>query len=176
MDDKNNISLREMMPIIEANEGHRKVQEEYDRATMLPPIDFIPYESQHPKIPRPIGHRFTTETAPRMGGRPKGVGEIRKYAQTYSREMIDTLVEIVRDKEEKGSTRAAAAEIVLSRAWGKPQSSVDVTVEEVREGEGGRERVVHASLLTSTQLLDSLLVNLGVDIADLPKLVEGERV
>lgn len=58
-------------------------------------------------------------------GRPKGITEMRQMAKAYTREMLETLVDIARDRDERGSVRVAAAELVLTRAWGKAESYQD---------------------------------------------------
>jgi hypothetical protein len=53
-------------------------------------------------------------------GRPRGTGNgIRELARTYSREMLEILV----NRARKGSIQAAIA--VLDRGWGRPEQSID---------------------------------------------------
>lgn len=58
-------------------------------------------------------------------GRPRGITEMRQMAKAYTQEMLETLVDIARDRDERGSVRVAAAELVLTRAWGKADSYQD---------------------------------------------------
>lgn len=55
-------------------------------------------------------------------GRPKGVIEVRKLAQKFTVDAIEALVEIMKNTEEKGAARVAAANAVLDRAWGRPMN------------------------------------------------------
>jgi len=57
--------------------------------------------------------------------KPKGITEMRAMAKNYTAEMLNTLVEIARDRDERGAVRVAAAELVLTRAWGKADSYQD---------------------------------------------------
>jgi len=63
------------------------------------------------------------------GGRPKEVGHVRELAKEHTVAAIGTLAEIMNDKEETGRARAAAADALLSRGWGRPEQTIT--------GEGG---------------------------------------
>ena len=64
------------------------------------------------------------------GGRPKEVGHVRELAKQHTEEAIKTLVAIMRDEEEPGRSRAAAAEALLNRGWGAPTQHVEMDVRE----------------------------------------------
>ncbi len=70
-------------------------------------------------------HRFQPGNKLSKGGRPRGIAEMRDMAKEYTREMLEHLVEIARDREERGSVRVVAADLVLTRAWGKAESYHD---------------------------------------------------
>jgi hypothetical protein len=55
--------------------------------------------------------------------------DIRKLAQQYTAEALDTLVSIIRDRESGASARTSAASILLDRGWGKPTQSVDGNID-----------------------------------------------
>lgn len=85
-------------------------------------------------------------------GRPKGITEMRAMAKQYTEEMLYTLVDIARDRDERGSVRVAAAELVLTRAWGKADSYQDKpTVDTQNVGE------------LSTAELTSLLIDMRTE-------------
>jgi hypothetical protein len=70
---------------------------------------------------------------PKVGGRIKGElnrtsPDVRKLAQQYTSEALETLVSVIRDRESGASARTNAANILLDRAWGKPTQSVDANV------------------------------------------------
>jgi hypothetical protein len=58
------------------------------------------------------------------GGRPKegaiAARRIRHICAKFGEEAIETIVEVMRNKEELGKTRIYAAELLLNRAFGKP--------------------------------------------------------
>lgn len=57
------------------------------------------------------------------GGRPKVVAEVQKHAREYSKEAMETLVEIMRDKKAPQAARGVASNSILDRAYGKPLQS-----------------------------------------------------
>lgn len=58
------------------------------------------------------------------GGRAKLVGHVREAAKQYTAEAIETLAAIMRDGGAPHASRAAAAQALLDRAWGKPSLPV----------------------------------------------------
>lgn len=64
-------------------------------------------------------------------GRPKDIGRVRELAKEFTREAIETIIDLMLCPEEKGSVRLAAAEAILSRGWGRPEQSLNVTHNEV---------------------------------------------
>lgn len=57
--------------------------------------------------------------------KPRSIGAMREMAKEYTQAMLNTLVEIAMDRDERGSVRVAAADLVLTRAYGKAESYHD---------------------------------------------------
>ena len=53
--------------------------------------------------------------------------EIERLAKTRAPEAIQTLSDIMLDKNENGATRVSAANAILDRGYGKPKTKVDVS-------------------------------------------------
>lgn len=96
-------------------------------------------------------------------GRPKGITEMRAMAKQYTEEMLYTLVDIARDRDERGSVRVAAAELVLTRAWGKADSYQDKPT-------GDSLNVAEIS----TAELTAMLVEAKIQQASEPLLIENQ--
>ena len=64
-------------------------------------------------------------------GRRKEVGPVRELAKQYTEAAIDTLAKVMEDPNAPPSARVAAAEALLARGWGKPQQSIEMSVERV---------------------------------------------
>jgi hypothetical protein len=62
--------------------------------------------------------------SPNPGGRPKALVELEAYASEYTREAIDTFVEVMRDKGAAAVARLRAGELIVERAFGKPRQQV----------------------------------------------------
>jgi hypothetical protein len=60
------------------------------------------------------------------GGRPKGYGEVRELARAHTEKAIDVLASIMYDEKAAATARQAAAEALLNRGWGKPETTVNV--------------------------------------------------
>ena len=73
------------------------------------------------------------------GGRPRDEQKVAELARSYTREAIDTLVDIMRNgKDER--VRGTAATALLDRGWGKPK------VEMVTDGIGYIEALRQVAL------------------------------
>jgi hypothetical protein len=57
-------------------------------------------------------------------GRPKATHNLLELTRTYTNAAVATLAEIMQDRSEPGTTRIAAANALLDRAWGKPLQTV----------------------------------------------------
>lgn len=61
------------------------------------------------------------------GGRPKEIGHVRELARQHTDDAIQTLAEVMNNAQENSRARVAAAEALLDRGWGRPDSSVNVS-------------------------------------------------
>jgi hypothetical protein len=71
------------------------------------------------------------------GGRPKTVGIVRDLAGKHTKGAIETLAEVMNDKQAPPAARVAAANGLLDRAHGKP--SQPITGKDEEPLTGGRE-------------------------------------
>lgn len=65
------------------------------------------------------GRPFRKGQSGNPGGRPKELKHVQELARRYTDEAIKTLAEIMRNSNEPARARAAAAEALLDRGWGK---------------------------------------------------------
>jgi hypothetical protein len=70
--------------------------------------------------------RFKPGQSGNPGGRPKEVAHVRELARVHTAEAISTLAAIMRDAEEPAAARARAAEVLLNRAWGTPETTAKI--------------------------------------------------
>ena len=67
-------------------------------------------------------------------GRLKIPPDVKEMARGFTREAIATLAAVMRDGAAPHSARVRAAETLLDRAWGKPETSANIRVSsDVRE-------------------------------------------
>jgi hypothetical protein len=78
----------------------------------------------NPPVSTHKGGKFEPGKSGNPGGRPKGVQHIRELARQYTTEAIETLVEIMNDKEAPHSARAQCAFGLIDRGYGKPTQMV----------------------------------------------------
>jgi hypothetical protein len=64
------------------------------------------------------------------GGRPKVVGELRSLAREHTKAALEALVEIVGSKKAPPAARVAAANAILDRGYGRPETKIDATLEQ----------------------------------------------
>ena len=69
------------------------------------------------------GGRFQPGKSGNPGGRPKEVEAVRRQ---HTGEAIQTLAAIMRDGKEPAAARVRAAECVLDRGWGRPETAANV--------------------------------------------------
>ena len=62
------------------------------------------------------------------GGRPKEVAHVKELARQHTPAAITTLATIMDNSEEPGAARVRAAEALLNRAWGTPESTANVNL------------------------------------------------
>jgi hypothetical protein len=61
------------------------------------------------------------------GGRPKSVPEVRELARQYTTEAIETLVDVMQDRDATPGARVAAANSLLDRGQGKAPQTFEAT-------------------------------------------------
>ena len=67
-------------------------------------------------------------------GRQKIPDDVKEMARGLTREAIQTLAAVMRDKAAPPSARIRAAEVILDRGWGRPETSANIRISgEVRE-------------------------------------------
>ena len=62
------------------------------------------------------------------GGRPKILADVREAARAHSVTAINALVEIIENKKAPPAARVAAANSILDRGFGKPESKIDANI------------------------------------------------
>jgi len=61
-------------------------------------------------------------------GRMKIPADVKEMARGLTKEAINTLAAVMRDKAAPHSARVRAAETLLDRAWGRPETSTHIRV------------------------------------------------
>ena len=72
--------------------------------------------------------RFAPGKSGNPGGRPKEVGHVKELAREHTAAAIATLAAIMSSSKEPAAARARAAEVLLNRAWGTPESTANVSL------------------------------------------------
>ena len=70
--------------------------------------------------------RFTAGYSGNAGGRPRDEHKVAELARSYTKEAIDTLVDLMRHGKDD-RVRGTAAQALLERGWGKPRVEVSTT-------------------------------------------------
>ena len=91
--------------------------------------------------------------------KPKGIGELKQAARNMSLEMLNVMIRIALDDDERGSVRLAAADMVMTRGYGKPDSYHDT--------EEDKALTMKPADLTSEQIMAMLAVVDTVDPTDI---------
>ena len=73
--------------------------------------------------------RFLTGTSGNLSGRPKVVGELKELASVHTPQAIETLANIMTDKEAPHAARVAASTALLDRVYGRPSQNVEARIE-----------------------------------------------
>ena len=60
-----------------------------------------------------------------VGGRPREIGDLRKLARERTQDALDTLTEVMLDKNAPSNARVAASTALLDRGYGKPTVGVE---------------------------------------------------
>jgi|SRR6516164_305988 len=80
------------------------------------------------------GGPLGVESGSNPSGRMKIPSDVKEMARGLTREAIQTLASVMRDSAAPPSARVRAAEVILDRAWGRPETSASIRVSgEVRE-------------------------------------------
>ena len=66
---------------------------------------------------------FSKGTSGNPGGRPRDEQKVAELARSYTKEAIDTLVDLMRSGNDE-RVRGTAAQALLDRGWGKPKVEV----------------------------------------------------
>jgi len=86
-------------------------------------------------------------------GRVKIPPDVKEMARGLTKEAIATLAAVMRDKAAPHSARVRSAEVILDRAWGRPETSTNIRIsQDVRD-------------LTTAEIL-AALATLGVAAAE----------
>lgn len=104
-------------------------------------------------------------------GRAKGLGKLRELAQVHTESALQTLVDIMNNKQATENSRVAAANSLLDRGWGKPSQAIT--------GLDDQPLIPEPSQMSRAELRSSILALIAVEQtsgADSPAGgVEGER-
>lgn len=74
---------------------------------------------------KPRGKPFAKGRTGNAGGRPKlpeDIKHVRELARTYTKQAIETLVDVL--DSQSASARVAAANVLLDRGWGKAEQPI----------------------------------------------------
>src|SRR4051794_16302968 len=61
------------------------------------------------------------------GGRPRALHRVEEMARAHTSEVLDTLLEIMRDRQAPHTARTTVALALWDRGWGKARSEVMIT-------------------------------------------------
>ena len=78
--------------------------------------------------------RYLSGVSGNPNGRPKIVGELKELAAQHTPQAIQTLADIMNDKEAPPAARVAASTALLDRVYGKPQQNVEARIESLDMG------------------------------------------
>ena len=70
--------------------------------------------------------RFQPGKSGNPGGRPKDIGRVRELARKHTEGALATLAAIMGDDKMPAAARVRAAEAMLDRAWGRPETTANV--------------------------------------------------
>ncbi len=71
------------------------------------------------------------------GGRPSrpdtlakrdAIKDVRELARSFSKDAVETLYAVMKDKKSPPGTKLVAANSILDRGWGKPQQTIEANV------------------------------------------------
>lgn len=67
-------------------------------------------------------------------GRPKVIGELKELASVHTPQAIQTLADVMNDKQAPHAARVAASTALLDRVYGRPSQNVEARIESVDMG------------------------------------------
>lgn len=76
-------------------------------------------------------------------GRPKIVGELKELAAVHTPQAIQTLADIMNDKNAPHAARVAASTALLDRVYGRPSQNVEARIETVDMGKAAAEVLIN---------------------------------
>jgi hypothetical protein len=82
-------------------------------------------ETNHSKMANP---NWVPGVSGNPSGRPKVVAEIRELARQHTEVALQALVEVVKNKKAHPSARVAAANSLLDRAYGRPETKIEAEI------------------------------------------------
>ena len=99
------------------------------------------------------------------GGRPKEVAEVRELAREHTPEAVNTLAEIMLDKDAPPAARISAATALLDRGYGRPAGEVpQVAVQINTDNSAERDMTQHVlRMLTNEQLAELHRIGLALE-------------
>ena len=74
------------------------------------------------------GKRFQKGQSGNPSGRVKIPPDVKEMARGLTKEAIQTLAAVMRDAAAPHSARVRSAEVILDRAWGRPETTSNVRV------------------------------------------------
>jgi hypothetical protein len=80
------------------------------------------------------GKRFQKGQSGNTSGRVKIPPDVKEMARGLTKEAIQTLAAVMRDAAAPHSARVRSAEVILDRAWGRPETTSNVRIsQDVRD-------------------------------------------
>jgi hypothetical protein len=102
--------------------------------------------------------RYGTEMTPVANGSQEGIVDpaaVKALARSKTAAAVETLASLMTDTATPPSTRVAAAMALLDRGWGKPATSVDVSVAKVDLTQMHLEALrTHAEMMRQHRAMD----------------------
>lgn len=113
-----------------------------------------------------VGRPFSKGRSGNPGGRPKVPDDVREAARALTHDALATLAQVMRDKRSPASARVSAANSLLDRAWGRPESSADLRLAGLAGATSARVATVDTSHMTPEQVYAYVMH--GGELPDVP--------